>query len=129
MTTDTNRPAARNWWKWFDPRGRDVGTLGFMLNRITALGLTLYLFLHLIVLSTLASGPEAYEQFLETIHNPLYITAELLVVIAVFYHGINGIRIVLNSFGIGVTSQKAMLAGVLALTVIGGIYFAVVMFS
>jgi succinate dehydrogenase / fumarate reductase cytochrome b subunit len=129
MTTDTNRPAAHNWWKWFDPRGRDFGTWGFILNRITAIGLTVYLFLHLIVLSTLASGPDAYEQFLEIIHNPLFIAAELLVVIAGLYHGINGIRIVLNSFGVGIASQKALLAGVVALTLIGSVYFALVMFS
>jgi len=28
-------------WRWFDPRGRKMGSWAFILNRITALGLTL----------------------------------------------------------------------------------------
>ena len=129
MTTDINRPASRNWIRWFDPRGRELGTLGFALNRISAIGLTIYLFLHLIVLSQLASGPDSYDEFLETIHNPVYITGELLVVTAVFFHGLNGIRIVLNSFGVGIRYQKAMLAVVGVISVIGTLIFAVKMFS
>ena len=108
MIVDKNKPAGHNWWKWFDPRGRDVGTWAFILNRLTALGLTFYLFLHLIVLGQLALGPEYYNQFLDLLHSPVFIAGELLVVIAGIYHGLNGIRIVLTSFGIAVPYQKAM---------------------
>ena len=41
---------------WFDVRKRSVSSWAFALNRLTGLGLTLYLFLHLIVLSTLLRG-------------------------------------------------------------------------
>ena len=73
--------------RWFDPRGRDVGTLAFILNRITALGLTFYLFLHLIVLGQLAKGAEAYDGFLATIRSPIFVFGELFVVEAGLYHG------------------------------------------
>ncbi len=53
----TNHPSPSNFWRWFDPRNRQIGTWGFILNRITALGLTLYLGLHLIALGQLAQGP------------------------------------------------------------------------
>jgi succinate dehydrogenase / fumarate reductase, cytochrome b subunit len=49
--------------RWFDPRCRQVGTWAFILNRISGVGLTVYLFLHLAVLGTLARGPEAYDNF------------------------------------------------------------------
>jgi succinate dehydrogenase / fumarate reductase, cytochrome b subunit len=129
MTVDKNQPANRNFWKWFDPRGREVGTWAFILNRITALGLTLYLFLHLIVLSQLALGSEYYNRFLQLLHNPIVIALELLVVIAGIYHGLNGIRIGLTSFGVAVPSQKSLFWVVLALTVIGSAFFAVRMFG
>ncbi len=115
--------------KWFDPRSRTISYLGFILNRITALGLTLYLFLHLFMLSQLAQGPGAYDSFLETVHNPIFTFGEVLVVLAGCMHGLNGIRIVLNSLGIGARSQKAMLVTFMSIAILIGLYFAVRMFS
>lgn len=128
-TLDKNRPASGNFWKWFDPRGRDIGTWAFILNRVTALGLTFYLFLHLIVLSQLAGGPDSYDRFLELLHSPVFITGELLVIIAGLYHGMNGIRVVLTSFGVAVASQKVLFWVVLALTGVGSLFFAVNMYG
>lgn len=129
MTTDKNKPASRNFWKWFDPRGRDIGTWAFVLNRVTALGLTLYLFMHLIVLSQLAMGPDAYDRFLELLHNPIVIAMELLVIIAGIYHGLNGLRIGLTSFGIAVPNQKSLFWVVIFVTVVSSLFFAVQMFG
>ena len=39
--------------RWFKPAKRGLGMWAFVLNRITGLGLVLYLILHLFVLSTL----------------------------------------------------------------------------
>ncbi len=114
--------------KWFDPRARTVNMLGFTLNRITALGLTLYLFLHLGVLSQLAAGPGGYDKFIATIHNPVFTFFEVLVVTAGMMHGLNGARIVLNSLGIAVRIQKALLIGLLSIAVLISLVFAVRMF-
>jgi succinate dehydrogenase / fumarate reductase cytochrome b subunit len=129
MTVDTNKPSARKWWRWFDPRAREIGTLAFILNRLSALGLTFYLFLHLIVLGQLARGPNAYDDFLATIRNPLFISGELLVVIASFYHGLNGIRIALATFGNASPRQKQYFYITLAITVIISLVFAIRMFT
>jgi succinate dehydrogenase / fumarate reductase cytochrome b subunit len=115
--------------KWFDPRWRTINFWGFILNRVTALGLTLYLFLHLIMLGNLAKGEEAYNGFIHLVHNPIFIFGEVLVVSAGLIHGINGIRIGFNSFGIGVKYQKPLLISFLAIAVIGSIYFAYRMFT
>lgn len=127
--TPQSTPWVRGFVKWFDPRGRSINMIGFILNRITALGLTLYLFLHLVMLSRLAAGPEAYAQFLEIVHNPVFIFGELLVVAGGVIHGLNGIRIGLTSFGIGTRSQKAMLVVLLSAAVLISLYFAVRMFT
>jgi succinate dehydrogenase / fumarate reductase, cytochrome b subunit len=115
--------------KWFDPRAHTINMLGFILNRITALGLTVYLYLHLVVLRQLSEGPDAYTNFLTSIHNPFFTFMEVLVVTAGFIHGFNGVRIALISFGIGTRYQRAMLLGLVGLAVILSIIFAIHMFS
>lgn len=129
MNRPGNQPSPNNAWKWFNPFGRQTGGWAFILNRITALGLTLYLFLHLVILYQLSRGPEAYNGFLEMIHNPVFIFAELLVVAAGVIHGLNGIRIVLTSFGIGVTVQKQLFYGLMAVSVVVTLMFAFRMFG
>jgi succinate dehydrogenase / fumarate reductase cytochrome b subunit len=129
MSTPRNQPSPRNWYKWFDPRGKDLGTYAFILNRITALGLTFYLFLHLIVLGQLAIGPEAYDKFTELLHNPVFVFGELLVVIAGIYHGLNGLRVGLTSFGIAIPYQKQIFIGLLVITILGGLFFGIRMFT
>jgi succinate dehydrogenase / fumarate reductase cytochrome b subunit len=129
MTADTNKPSPGNWWKWFDPRARNVGTWAFILNRITALGLTFYLFLHLIVLSTLAKGPEGYDSFLKMIKSPVFVFGELLVVTAGIYHGLNGIRIGLTTFTNAAPIQKQAFYVVAVIALIGIVFFAIRMFS
>jgi succinate dehydrogenase / fumarate reductase cytochrome b subunit len=129
MNENLNQPSAKKFWSWFNPAGRKIGGWGFSLNRITALGLTLYLYLHLIILSSLARGPEAYEGFLNLIHSPLYIFGELLVVAAGIIHGFNGIRIVLTSFGIAVPQQKPLLVVLMILAGLASLFFAIRMFT
>jgi succinate dehydrogenase / fumarate reductase cytochrome b subunit len=115
--------------KWFDVRSRDVGMWAFALNRITAIGLVVYLFLHLVVLSTLARGPEAYESFLQIIKSPVFVFGEWLVVIGGLYHGLNGIRISLTSFGIAVPYQKQIFYVLLVIAILGSLIFGIRMFS
>ena len=118
-----------NFYKWFDPRFRKLGSWAFILNRITGLGLTLYLFLHLVMLGNLAKGPEAYDGFIALVKNPLFLIGELLVIAAVFIHGLNGIRIALTSFGIGGGKQKQMFIGMMVVAVVAIVYFAIRMFA
>jgi succinate dehydrogenase / fumarate reductase cytochrome b subunit len=127
MIKNPSKPS--NFWRWFDPRSRSINTWGFILNRITALGLTFYLFVHLIVLGKLAQGPEAYDSFLVLAHTPVVKMGEMLVIAGGLIHGLNGIRIALTSFGWGTTRQREILITILALSVIGTIFFAYKMFS
>jgi succinate dehydrogenase / fumarate reductase cytochrome b subunit len=129
MDNQHNEPSPKRIWQWFNPTGRQTSGWAFILNRITALGLTFYLYLHLIVLGTLAQGPGAYEQFLELVHSPIYIFGELLVVAAGIYHGLNGIRIGLTSFGIGVVYQKQLFYTLLTISIIVIITFGIRMFT
>ncbi len=119
-----NESNPSNLIRWFDPRHRKLGTWAFILNRITALGLTLYLFMHLIVLGNLARGPEAYDSFIAFAKNPLFIFGEMLVIAAGLIHGLNGIRIALNSFGIGARYEKQIFLGLMLVAIAGIAIFA-----
>jgi succinate dehydrogenase / fumarate reductase cytochrome b subunit len=125
----TSSPTLLNILRWFDPRSRQIGTFAFIVNRISAIGLTVYLFLHLVVLGNLARGPEAYAGLLNLVKNPVFIFGEYLVVAAGLLHGFNGLRIALTSFNIGVRHQKTIFYGLMVVAVAGCILFAVKMFG
>lgn len=128
MDVSHNQPSYRRFWSWFIPIRRDIGSWAFALNRITAIGLTIYLFLHLGVLSLLAQGPGAYDKFLVLTENPFIKLGEWLVVAAAILHGLNGIRIVLTSFGVGVTRQKQLFYGLMALAALIILFFTIRMY-
>ena len=123
-----NNSAPANYLRWFDPRHRSLGTLGFILNRITALGLTLYLFLHLYMLSKLAQGPESYDSFIALAKSPPVKAAEMLVIAGGLIHGLNGIRVGMTSLGFGVLRQRAIFIVLMALAAAGILFFTYKMF-
>lgn len=129
MEKQRNHPSPIKFWTWFNPIGRQAGGWAYILHRITALGLTLYLFLHLGVLGLLARGPEGYDQFLVLAHSPLFVFGELLVVAAGILHGLNGMRIALTTLGVSVTRQKQLFFGLMAIAVIAILIFGIRMFT
>lgn len=129
MQSKANLPSAVRFWAWFNPLGRKTGGWAFILNRITALGLAAYLYMHLMVLSQLARGSEAWDAFLKLAHSPLFKVGELLVIAAAIIHGSNGIRIVLTTFSIGITRQKALFYGAMGISTAAILIFAIRMFT
>ncbi|HOU40990.1 MAG TPA: succinate dehydrogenase, cytochrome b556 subunit [Promineifilum sp.] len=106
-TTDPVRPKAPL-RSWFDVRGRSLSTLAFALNRLTAIGLTVYLFLHLAVLSMLLGGPESWNRFLAVARSPFFLLLDVVLLFGVVYHMANGIRVALVGMGVGHTQHKTM---------------------
>jgi len=101
--------------RWLDPRGRHLGTWAFVLNRLTGLGLVAYLYLHLIVLSTLLRGPEAWDGLVAVFRHPVFLAFDVLLVLGLAVHGLNGLRVALVGSGLLVDRHRALLvaAGVL----------------
>lgn len=112
-----NNPSPKNFLFWFDPRNRNIGSWAFILNRITALGLTLYLLIHLIALGQLTQGAQAYDGFIALVGNPFLKFGELLVIAAGLIHGLNGIRLAVNSFGKGVRYHREIFIALMAAAV------------
>ena len=124
-----NEPSPKKLLNWFNPVGRETSGWAFILNRITALGLTFYLYLHLIILGQLAKGPEGYDGFLALVSSPLAIAGELIVVAGGILHGLNGIRIILTTFGVSVTRQKQLFYVMMSIALIAILIFGIRMFT
>lgn len=101
--------------RWLDPRGRHLGTWAFVANRLTGLGLVGYLYLHLVILSTLLRGPEAWDGLVELFRRPVFLAFDVLLVLGLAFHGLNGLRVALVGSGLLADRQRALLvaAGIL----------------
>ena len=120
--TDGASPRRRGVASWGDPRGRRLGGWAFVLHRVTGLGILIYLFLHLAVLSLLARGPSAWDDFVSIALSPFFLFFDVVLIFGLLAHGLNGIRVTLVGFGLVVDRQKAMFV---ALMVLGAIILIV----
>lgn len=124
-----NQPSTLNAPRWFDPRGRQVSSWAFILNRLSALGLTFYLALHLTVLHKLSQGAQAYNDFIAFSQSPLIKVGEIVLIAAVLFHGLNGLRLTLHAFSLGIREQKKLFAVVIMVTVLVSAVFAIRIFA
>ncbi len=127
MSAQTRSPSQAAQWLNF-PR-RQVGMWAFVMNRLSALGLVVYLFLHLYMLRQLAQGPSAYDSFISLVHSPLLTLSEWVVVVGGLYHGLNGIRVILTGLGVAVPYQKQMFWILFGIAALGSLAFAIRMFT
>ena len=104
--------------RWFDPRGRNVGLVAFILFRLSALGLTFYLVAHFVALSNLLQGEQAWASFLELAETPLFKLFDVVLIAGILVHGLNGVRLGLIGLGIGTRSHKALFYVAMAISVI-----------
>ena len=115
--------------RWLDPRGRNLGTWAFVANRLTGLGLVAYLYLHLVILSTLLRGPEAWDGLVELFRRPVFLAFDVVLVLGLAFHGFNGLRVALAGSGLLVDRHKAMLAAAGILVGLVGLVAAVRIFG
>lgn len=124
-----NKPSSYRALNWFDLRYREPGSWAFIINRITGLALTFYLVLHLIVLNKLTQGPQAYDDFVVFAQLPIIKLGEILLIAAVVLHGLNGLRLTLLAFGVGLRYQKSIFAFLFLITVLLTGIFAMRLFG
>jgi succinate dehydrogenase / fumarate reductase cytochrome b subunit len=92
---------------WLDPRGRTLGHIAFVGNRVTGLGLVFYLYLHLGVLSMLLLGESAWSDFLSVATTTVFLLLDVLLLFGLLYHGLNGLRVALVGMGYAPNLQRA----------------------
>lgn len=104
----SNYAKVRRAGSWFDVRRRKLGMWAYALNRITGIGLVIYLYLHLGILSMLSRGPDSWNSFVAMARSPYVLALDVLLLAGILIHGFNGIRIALTGFDVGVKAHKAL---------------------
>lgn len=92
MATRVERPRRASFY-----RGGE-GMFTWVLHRVTGVALFAYLFAHVMDTSLVIVSPALYDGVLEVYHHPVIKLMEIGLVVAVIYHGVNGIRVTLVDF-------------------------------
>lgn len=74
-----------------------TGMFAWMAHRLSGVALVVYLIIHIWGLKSL-SDPEAFNTLIAEYHQPIFKVGEFLLLAAVVYHAMNGLRIVLIDF-------------------------------
>ncbi|MCX6373617.1 MAG: succinate dehydrogenase, cytochrome b556 subunit [Actinobacteria bacterium] len=88
---------------------KGLGMWAWMLFRISGLVLLAYLFVHIWVISQgRIGGPLELDSLLDSFDTPFLVFLDLMLVAALMYHALNGVRIVLMDLGVGIRQHKAV---------------------
>lgn len=103
------------------------GSWAWILHRITGLGLTVYILMHIIALMTLLKGEAAFNEEMALFSTPIFLFFEWLLGALVMFHALNGIRIALVDLGNGARYHKQVLTFVfvLGIIMIGGMGYLI----
>ena len=97
---------------------KHTGSWAWILHRLTGLGLTLYLYVHIIALTGLLRGEAAFNEEMAFFRTPVFIFFEWALGALVMFHALNGVRIALVDLGNGARYHKQVLAFVYVLGII-----------
>lgn len=102
--------------------------LAWFGHRVSGLGVLLYLFMHIVETSTVLFGPEVYNAAVGIFKNLPARIGEVVLMAAVVYHALNGIRVIAMDFWPGLTIYyRPLTYGVIAATVVAMIPLGLLM--
>ncbi len=76
----------------------DPGMWSWVLHRITGATIFFFLFVHVLDTALVRVSPQAYNEVIETYKTPIVGLMEVGLVVAVLYHALNGVRVILIDF-------------------------------
>ena len=92
----------------FQARAMRTGTAAWLLQRLSGVFLTIYLITHIIVIGTSVRGEDSFDDLLSTFDKPLFLVLDAGLLGIVAFHAVNGLRLILFDFAIGLRYQKAL---------------------
>ena len=99
-------------------KDRDISMWAWLGQRLSGIGLTIYLLVHILVISTSLGGVTSFDSLLTRMQTPTVKLLDLGLLALVLGHGINGIRLLILDLGIWVRHQKYLLYGMIVVGVI-----------
>ncbi len=103
--------------------------LAWLLHRLSGLALSAYLLLHIYDLRAAQRGAAAFTEALAVFQTPFWKVMDLLLLAAVLYHGLNGIRLLAFDAGWGIRRQRQLFWIAFVLTIGILLYSTVMVFS
>jgi succinate dehydrogenase / fumarate reductase cytochrome b subunit len=73
---------------------------------------------HLVVLSTLSRGPGSWDAFISLARQPYFLVLDVVLLAGILIHGLNGLRVTLMGFDVGVKKQKALFSAFMLVAVV-----------
>lgn len=95
-----------------------TGFLSFLIRRVTGVALVIYLGMHMWVIGSVLGGPESFDQRLALVQSPLFTFFEILLLGAVIYHAVDGIRLLVVHYLKVTEYRKSLFYAVLGATVL-----------
>ena len=106
------------------------GQYAWVLHRASGIGVLFFLLVHIIDISLIGLGKDLYDESVAFYAQPALIPMEILLVGAVIYHSLNGIRIMTVDFTKeGYKREKTSFAVVMILTILLTLPSAWIVFS
>jgi succinate dehydrogenase / fumarate reductase cytochrome b subunit len=97
---------------------KSTGFISFFLRRLTGVALVLYLFMHMWVIGSSLGGPDSFDQRLAMVQGPVFTLLEVLLLAAVIYHAVDGLRLLIVHYFKVTEYRKSLFYAVLATTVL-----------
>ena len=97
------------------------GALSWLLHRLTGIGISAFLGFHIWTQTKIYGGPDSFNQVMEFYKLPLIKAGEIVLMGAIIFHALNGLRIVIVDFASGARYHKKLLWGAVAA---GAVLFA-----
>lgn len=89
------------------------------LHRITGVTIFFFLFVHVLDTALVRVSPQTYNEAIELYKTPIVALMEMALVVAVLFHALNGVRVILVDFwSQGPRFQRQMLWVVLAIWIL-----------
>ena len=102
--------------------------LAWFGHRASGLGVLFYLFMHIVETSTVLFGPDVYNAAVGIFKNLPARLGEVVLMAALVYHALNGLRVIAMDFWPGLTAYyRPLTYGVIAATIVAMIPLTVIM--
>jgi len=92
----------------FQARAMRTGTAAWLLQRLSGIFLTIYLITHIIVIGTSVRGEDSFDDLLSTFDKAPFLVLDAGLLGIVAFHAVNGLRLILFDFAIGLRYQKVL---------------------
>jgi len=104
--------------------------LAWFGHRASGIGVVLYLFVHIVETSMVTLGPNVYNTTLSLFHNLPVRLGEILLMAALVYHSLNGLRVIAMDFWPHLTVYyRGLTYAVVTSTVVAMIPLALIMIT